>query len=112
MTRAMPDWTDGTPRLVVESCERCGRHWYFTRMRCPACGSVEVCRRISGGTGTAAAVTVLHQPIDSDGLLGVCLVDLDDGIRVMARCGTELTPGEAVAVTFAGGLPHAEPMDR
>jgi uncharacterized OB-fold protein len=102
----LPDWTDGEPRLVIERCGRCGRRWYFRRERCPSCGSPDVHRRTSSGTGLVAAVTVMHP---ASGSIGVCLLDLDDGVRVMARCEPGLAVGSVATVGIVAGLPHAVP---
>ncbi|MHA6629478.1 Zn-ribbon domain-containing OB-fold protein [Pseudonocardia sichuanensis] len=99
------DWTDGVPRLVVSRCAVCGYHWYFRRPRCPRCGSPRVTRGVSTGAGTVAARTVLHPA--SAPPFGVCLVDLDEGVRVLARCARGLGIGEAVVVGFEDGVPHA-----
>jgi uncharacterized OB-fold protein len=103
VSNAAPDWTDGTERLVIELCGRCGRRWYFRRERCPHCGSGETTRHASTGRGMVAAVTTVHtgeQPF------AVCLVDLDDGVRVMGRCENSLEPTTVVIVAFADGVPY------
>jgi uncharacterized OB-fold protein len=99
------DWTEGAPRLVVSRCAECGHRWYFRRPRCPRCGSPRVQRSISAGSGVVAGRTLLHPA--SDPPFGVCLVDLDEGVRVMARCDPGLGVGEDVAVTVQDGVPHA-----
>jgi uncharacterized OB-fold protein len=99
------DWTEGTTHVVVSRCAACGHRWYIRRPRCPHCGSREVRRSVSAGAGTVAAQTVLHPA--SGPPFGVCLVDLTEGIRVMARCTPSLPVGEAVTVEVAEGTPHA-----
>lgn len=101
--RDVPDWTDGAPVLVVERCARCGHRWYFRRERCPSCAAPEVERHVADGRGTVAAVTVLHtgEPV------GICLVDLVESVRVLARCPTDLTIGEAVTLEVRDGAPAA-----
>lgn len=103
MSTVVPDWTDGTGSLAIELCDRCGRRWYFRRECCPHCGSRETARRISTGRGVVAAVTIVHT---AEQPFAVCLVDLDDGVRVMGRCESTLEPASAVTVTFPNDVPY------
>jgi uncharacterized OB-fold protein len=37
---------------------------------------------------------------------GICLVELDEGVRVMGRCGPGVSIGDVVAVEVPEGIPH------
>lgn len=102
------DWTTGTPRIVVHSCRSCGHRWYLDHTRCPRCGGLTVDHRTANGTGTAVAVTA------ADGT-GLALVDLTDGIRILARCPQGTRPGDRVRVWFPDTepvVPHVETTSR
>jgi uncharacterized protein len=105
VTAREPDWTEGVPRIVVSRCLACGSRWYLRRSRCPSCGSPEVDGRVSAGTGVVAARTVLHHVPAAP--FGVCLVELDEGVTVMTRCGPTVRIGSRVSIGFVDGVPHA-----
>jgi len=121
MTGQLADWTRGTPAVLVSACPDCGHCWYIARPRCPRCASPDVERRLAASTGTAAAVTSIAPRLSQDGTgVSIALVDLDDGIRIMARCAAELTVGARVRWYFpesdeAAGqrlVPHVEVVEQ
>lgn len=85
-------------------CAACGTGQTFPRDFCPACGSTAVEWRRAAGTGTVHAVTtVVRAPSDAFRALApytIVLVDLDEGIRMMAHGAADLAIGQRVAVTF------------
>jgi uncharacterized OB-fold protein len=97
------DWTTGIDALVISECRRCARRWYLRRDRCPHCGATGHRRLPSTGTGTAAAVTVTRTPAGGDHPdvpFAICLVDLDEGVRVMGRAALLTRVGDRVHVTW------------
>jgi len=95
------DWTGGIPVVLVSECGACGHRWYITRLRCPRCASPDVRRRPAVPTGTVAAVTSVSPRLSQDGAaVTLALVDLDDGIRIMARGVPELSVGAIVEWYF------------
>lgn len=102
------DWTDGEPTVLTSSCAHCGHRWYLRRERCPRCNDSAVTRSPSAPSGVVAAVTSISARLDPDGAgLSLALVDLDDGIRILARCDSALSPGQTVRWCFADGRPIA-----
>jgi uncharacterized protein len=102
------DWTTGIDALVISECRRCTHRWYLPHQRCPNCGTTEHRRLPSTGIGTAAAVTVTRAPSGGshpDVPFGICLVDLDDGVRVMGRAALTTQVGDRVHVTWEGHQP-------
>lgn len=85
-------------------CSACATAQTFPRDFCPACGSPDVEWRAAAGTGTVHAVTVVARaPTDAFRTLApytILLVDLDEGIRMMAHGEPDLAIGQRVAVTF------------
>lgn len=72
-------------RFLIQHCGACGRHVYFPRSLCPHCGAVSPALVEPSGTGTVHAVTTVRRKPDAGGDYGVCLVDLDEGVRLMGR---------------------------
>jgi len=94
------DWTDGTPALLVSHCEACGRKWYLRRPACPSCGGARITRIPAAGRGHVAAVTVAHRRVRGGDPIGIALVDLEEGVRVMTRCRRGTTVGQAVSIAI------------
>jgi uncharacterized OB-fold protein len=72
-------------RFLIQRCAACSRHVYFPRELCPHCGALAPALVAPAGSGTVAAVTTLHRKPEHGGNYHVCLVDLDEGVRLMSR---------------------------
>ena len=72
-------------RFLIQRCNACSRHVYFPRELCPHCGALAPALVAPAGSGTVAAVTTLHRKAEQGGNYHVCLVDLDEGVRLMSR---------------------------
>jgi uncharacterized OB-fold protein len=98
------DWTTGEPVILVSRCRSCAHRWYISRDACPACGSPDVVTVPAAGTGQVVAHTTVHRvaagAVDEPGPVGIALVDLDEGVRVMGRCAPETVVGSPVRVVF------------
>ena len=71
--------------FLIQHCTACSRHVYFPREICPHCGALAPALVAPAGPGTVAAVTTLHRKAEQGGNYHVCLVDLDEGVRLMSR---------------------------
>jgi hypothetical protein len=83
-------------RFLIQRCGACSRHVYFPRELCPHCGALAPELVAPAGGGTVQAVTTLHRRAEQGGNYHVCLVDLDEGVRLMSR--VEGLAPEAVTV--------------
>jgi hypothetical protein len=83
-------------RFLIQQCGACGRHVYFPRELCPHCGALAPALVAPAGAGTVVAVTRLRRKAEAGGDYHVCLVDLDEGVRLMSR--VEGLAPEAVTV--------------
>ncbi|MGP6204644.1 Zn-ribbon domain-containing OB-fold protein [Microbacterium sp. F2] len=92
------DWTDGGTVLQGQHC-RSGHAWYLPRRRCPFCGGAAEWFEPSGRGRIFAATTVHRRADGGEGEIGIALVDLDEGIRIMARCAPGTTIGARVRVS-------------
>jgi uncharacterized protein len=103
MTATPVDWTAGEPVLLVRRCDACGQRWYLPRDACPRCGGVAISAEPSAGRGVVVAATTVHRTTSSEpasGPIGIALVDLDEGVRVMGRCPPSTSIGRRVVVRF------------
>jgi uncharacterized OB-fold protein len=75
--------------LRLQRCDDCSRFVWYPRALCPTCGSISLTWTTSPGEGTVYAVSVHHKaprPELADFTpYAVVLVDLDEGVRMMAR---------------------------
>jgi uncharacterized protein len=96
------DWTDGVPRLLVSECTGCGHRWYIQRDTCPRCGG-DVRFEEAAGQGTVFALTTVFRSArgtESREPIGIVLVDLPEGVRIMARCDEHPPVGTAVRLSI------------
>lgn len=69
-------------RFVIPRCADCGRWHFFPRVLCPHCGSDALEWLAPSGRGTVYSTTTVRR---KEGDYNVCLVDLDEGPRMMSR---------------------------
>lgn len=116
--QAPQDWADGQPAILYEHCVSCGKASYFRRGFCPRCGTTPVAVRRSAGKGTVYAVTtVVRAPSPEWKAIApytMVLVDLEEGIRMMAHGTLGLAIGESVNIGWLRFgerlIPRAEPL--
>lgn len=75
--------------LYIPACARCGRCFFPDMCGCPHCGSADITRRLSGGSGELYSWVVVHrtltEPFAGQTPYAVVAVDLDVGARVFGR---------------------------
>jgi len=74
-------------RLVAQYCKSCNRFQHYPKPVCGACWGGELEWRDLAGTGTVYTFTIVHRGPSkefSDTPYAVGLVDLDEGVRMMA----------------------------
>jgi uncharacterized OB-fold protein len=100
IVQAADCWTRGGQRFVYQRCGACGRQWLFRRDFCPHCGAPEPSFRAAAGTGIVSASTLVHRAPD-DAFRAIApyrlvLVELDEGLRLMAHADAEVAVGDRV----------------
>lgn len=75
----------------VPHCQACARIVFYPRQICPHCGGDAFDWRAPGGSGVVYAITVVRRAAASGGDYNVCLIDLDDGFRMMS-CIEDVAP--------------------
>jgi hypothetical protein len=77
--------------ILMQTCGECGGVQFPPRVRCLACGAAAVDWAEIDGAGTVYAKAVNRRPAEAAFAplvpYAVALVDLDAGVRVMARAG-------------------------
>ena len=72
-------------RFLIQHCGACSRHVYFPRELCPHCGALGPALVAPQGAGTVAAVTTVRRKAELGGDYAICMVELDEGVRLMSR---------------------------
>ncbi|GAA2828145.1 Zn-ribbon domain-containing OB-fold protein [Kribbella solani] len=85
-------------RIAYQRCVSCRNAVFYPRVLCPHCGAVELEWEHSAGRGVVYSTTAIPE---RDGTsYAVCLVDLDEGFRMLSTVigvpATELRIGERV----------------
>ena len=83
-------------RFLIQRCNDCGQHVFFPRESCPHCGAHGPAWVAPSGLGTVYTVTTIRRKPEAGGDYNVCLIDLDEGVRMMGR--VEIQPVDAVPV--------------
>jgi uncharacterized protein len=85
--------------LVIQRCEACGTLQFPPRVICVACGGTPGWTAV-GGRGRVYAATICHRPgapwLADDVPYMVALVDLDEGVRLLARMHCECSELEVI----------------
>jgi uncharacterized protein len=71
--------------FLIQQCKACARHIYFPREVCPHCGSNDVQFVAPRGGGEVYANTTVRRKPEAGGDYNVCIVALDEGVRLMGR---------------------------
>jgi uncharacterized OB-fold protein len=89
-------------RLTYQRCAECAAAVFYPRLGCPACGGVRLRWEESAGAGTIYSASSLPQRDGS--AIVVCLVDLDEGFRMMSvlvgASAPEIAIGARVQAAF------------
>ena len=118
-TFAQHFWTGCSEgELRFQRCSDCHRAQFFPRSYCLNCSSDQVEWRASKGSGTIYSITrVERAPTDEFRALApysIALVDLHEGVRVMAHADSTLKIGDQAHVAFFihnnRSLPRFEPL--
>jgi len=91
----------------IQRCNSCSNHVFYPRALCPHCGSSDMNWTAPTGKGTVYSTTVMRRKPDAGGDYNVCLVQLDEGPRMMSRvegvAPKDVKIGMPVKARIAGG---------
>lgn len=77
----------------IQKCGSCGTHIFYPRALCTACGSPALGWVTASGKGTVYSTTVVRQKPERGGDYNVCLIDLEEGPRLISRV-VDTPPGK------------------
>lgn len=120
-----PYWEASTEgRLVIQRCRDCGKHQFYPRLVCTACGGDALDWTEASGRGTLQTFTLIRRAVstafEADVPYVVGLIELDEGPTMMTNVLTgdaqALEIGQRVRVTFERrgaelSVPQFEPVD-
>lgn len=72
-------------RFQIQRCADCSQAVFYPRCVCPHCGGVSLDWFAPSGQGVVYASTTVYRSAEQGGDYNVCLVDLDEGARMMSR---------------------------
>ena len=72
-------------RFEVPRCQACGAMHFPPRVMCPHCGGTALQWVALSGRGVVYSATTVRRKADAGGDYGVCLVDLDEGLRLLSN---------------------------
>ena len=71
--------------ILLPKCDDCGAYHFFPRVLCPHCHGTAISWKQAGGKGRVHTTTVVRRKPERGGDYNVCVVELDEGVRMMSR---------------------------
>lgn len=75
----------GEGSFRLQHCASCAQPFHFARTICPLCGGTDLSWVEMSGRGTVYSTTTVRRRPERGGDYNICLVDLAEGPRMMAR---------------------------
>ncbi len=85
--------------ILLPKCDDCGAYHFFPRVLCPHCHGTAISWKQAAGKGRVYTTTVVRRSANRGGDYNVCMVELQEGVRMMSRV-EGIAPGE-VAIDMA-----------
>jgi uncharacterized OB-fold protein len=71
--------------FLLPKCDDCGLFHFFPRILCPHCHGTAISWKQASGRGRVYTTTVVRRKPERGGDYNVCMIDLDEGVRMMSR---------------------------
>lgn len=71
--------------ILLPKCDDCGAYHFFPRVLCPHCHGAAISWKQATGKGRVYTTTVVRRSQNRGGDYNVCMVELDEGVRMMSR---------------------------
>lgn len=68
----------------IQQCNSCSKHTFYPRVHCAHCNSQDLKWVQTSGNGTIYSTTTVRKKPEQGGDYNVCLVDLEEGVRLMS----------------------------
>ena len=81
--------------IILPKCNDCGAYHFFPRVLCPKCHGTAISWEQASGKGRVHTTTVVRRKPERGGDYNVCIVELEEGVRMMSRV-EGITPGDVV----------------
>ena len=81
--------------ILLPKCDDCGAFHFFPRVLCPHCHGTAISWQRASGKGRVHTTTVVRRKLERGGDYNVCMVELEEGVRMMSRV-EGIAPGEVV----------------
>ncbi|MCW9041868.1 MAG: OB-fold domain-containing protein [Pseudopelagicola sp.] len=85
--------------ILLPKCDDCGAYHFFPRVLCPHCHGTSISWMRASGKGRVHTTTVVRRKPERGGDYNVCMVELEEGVRMMSRVDG-IAPGD-VAIDMA-----------
>jgi|TARA_R110002049_G_scaffold79160_2_gene201779 uncharacterized OB-fold protein len=98
--------------ILLPKCDDCGAFHFFPRVLCPHCHGTAISWQRASGKGRVHTTTVVRRKPERGGDYNVCMVELEEGVRMMSRV-EGIAPGDVVidmAVTAFVGAAEDTPI--
>ena len=81
--------------ILLPKCDDCGAFHFFPRVLCPHCHGTAISWQRASGKGRVHTTTVVRRKLERGGDYNVCMVELEEGVRMMSRV-EGIAPGDVV----------------
>lgn len=71
--------------ILLPKCDDCGVYHFFPRVLCPHCHGASISWERASGKGRVHTTTVVRRKPERGGDYNVCMVELEEGVRMMSR---------------------------
>lgn len=71
--------------ILLPRCDDCGAFHFFPRILCPHCHGSALTWHRASGRGRVHTTTVVRQRPERGGNYNICMVELEEGVRMMSR---------------------------
>ncbi len=96
--------------ILLPRCDDCGAYHFFPRILCPHCHATAISWHPASGRGRVHTTTVVRQKPERGGDYNVCIVELEEGVRMMGRV-EGIAPDKVVidmpVIAFVGAIEGA-----
>lgn len=79
--------------ILLPKCDDCGAYHFFPRVLCPHCHGTAISWEPASGLGRVHTTTVVRRKPERGGDYNVCMVELEEGVRMMSRV-EGIAPGD------------------
>ena len=71
--------------IALPKCDSCGKFHFFPRVVCPHCHETALSWHKASGCGEVHTTTVVRRKPERGGDYNICMVELEEGVRMMSR---------------------------